>query len=110
MRVLVACEFSGTVRQTFCARGHDAYSCDLLPAEDGGPHIQEDVAALLEETRGQWDLMIAHPPCTYLTLAGLHWNNQTATGQNNLGPSADRWKIRSRTYSGIAEAMANQWG
>lgn len=201
VKVLVACEFSGAVRRAFCARGHDAYSCDLLPAEDGGPHIHQDVGELLEETRGQWDLMIAHPPCTYLTLAGLHWNNrivgrrekteqalefvrlllsadvpriclenpigaisrhirkpdqiiqpwqfghpeskqtafwlqglpmleptniltptrfqengcprwdnQTPTGQNKLGPSPDRWKIRSRTYNGIASAMAEQWG
>jgi site-specific DNA-cytosine methylase len=201
VNVLVACEFSGTVREAFRRRGHNAWSCDILPAEDGGPHIQDDVLAVLDETDRTWDLMIAHPPCTYLTLAGLHWNNriagrgektelalefvrrlldtkvpmiclenpigaiskhirkpdqiiqpwqfghpeskqtafwlqglpkltptdiltptrfqengcprwenQTATGQNKLGPSPDRWKIRSRTYSGIAEAMADQWG
>ena len=70
-RVLVACEVSATVRDAFRERGHDAWSCDLLPSE-GDPrwHIQDDVLNHLEG----WDLMIAHPPCTYLTLAGLHWN------------------------------------
>lgn len=199
MRVLIACEFSGVVRRAFAARGHDAVSCDLLPSEDGSLfHIMGDVRDVLGDG---WDLMIAHPPCTYLTLAGLHWNNrvpgrrektleavefvrqlmgapierivienpvgalsrhirkpdqiiqpwqfghseskqtclwlknvaplrhtnvltptrfqangcarwdnQTATGQNKLGPSPDRWKLRSITYAGIAAAMADQWG
>lgn len=70
MRVLVACEFSGVVRDAFAARGHDAWSCDLLPSERGGQHIQRDV---LEALHGAWDLMIAHPPCTYLSYAGLRW-------------------------------------
>lgn len=193
MRVLVACEYSATVRDAFRARGHDAWSCDLLPT-DGDPkwHIQGDVIELL---RDSWDLMIAHPPCTYLAVSGLHWNtrrperaaltveaiafvrtllaapiprialenpvgclstairkpdqviqpwqfgedaskatclwlkglpllrhtnvlpggrtarraNQTANGQNKLPPSPDRWKLRSTTYKGIAEAMASQW-
>ena len=194
MRVLVACEFSGVVRRAFRARGHDAWSCDLLPAEDGSPfHLQGDVRDVLQD---DWDLMIAHPPCTYLAGSGLHWNkrrperavlteealvfvqrlldapipkialenpigcistrirkpdqiiqpwqfghdaskatclwlkgleplrptrvleggkaarrgNQTPSGQNRLGPSPTRWKERSRTYCGIAEAMAEQWG
>lgn len=198
MRVLIACEFSGIVRDAFSARGHDAWSCDLLPTERPGPHVQGDVSDLL--TLG-WDLMIAHPPCTYLALSGLHWNNripgrrdktavalafvrllleapiprvalenpvgaisrhvrkpeqtiqpwqfgepyskltclwlrglpllrptnvlepeayqengrprwrnQTPTGQNRLGPSEHRASDRSRTYPGIAEAMAEQWG
>ena len=189
MRVLVACEFSGVVREAFRAKGHDAWSCDTLPAEDGSPfHIQEDVLKHLE---CGWDLMIAHPPCTALAVSGnrwyanteertdastfvwLLWNapinkicienpvgvinsllpdmpkpqyiqpwqfghdaskktglwllnlpeliptniikkkryaNQTPSGQNNLGPSKDRWKLRSRTYEGIAKAMAEQWG
>jgi len=192
MRVLVACEFSGTVRDAFASRGHDAWSCDLLPTEKPGQHIQGDVLGVIW---GGWDLMIAHPPCTYLCSSGLHWNkrvegraaltedslrfvralmdapiarialenpigcissrirkpdliiqpwqcghpeskstclwlkglpalrhtnvlplpdsgrwsNQTASGQNRLIPSADRWKIRSATYPGIAEAMADQW-
>lgn len=193
MRVLVACEFSGVVRDAFCRRGHDAISCDLLPSDVPGPHHQGDVLDLLREDAIGYDLMVAHPPCTYLCASGLHWNerrpgreretekalefvrallaapvprialenpvgristrirkpdqiiqpwmfghdaskatclwlkglpcltptdlivkdryaNQTASGQNNLGPSADRWKLRSITYSGIADAMAEQWG
>lgn len=193
MKVLVACEYSGTVRDAFRARGHDAWSCDLLPTDKPGQHVQGDVLALLGDG---WDLMIAHPPCTYLASSGLHWNkrrperaaqteqalafvlalanapiqriaienpigalssrwrkpdqiilpwmfgedaskatclwlkglpllrptdvlpggpkarrgNQTPSGQNKLGPSPDRWKIRSTTYQGIADAMAQQWG
>ena len=197
MKVLVACEYSGAVRDAFISRGHDAVSCDLLPSESNtGPHIQCDVLDIIGDG---WDLMIAHPPCTYLCSSGLHWNkrrperaaqteqalefvrallsapisrialenpigcistrirppdqtiqpwqfghdaskatclwliglpalrptlqieprmvgglkrwaNQTDSGQNRLPPSADRWKIRSATYAGIAEAMADQWG
>ena len=70
MRVLVACEFSGRVRDAFIARGHDAVSCDLLPSETPGPHIQLDV---LEVIHGDWDLMIAHPPCTHLAVSGARW-------------------------------------
>lgn len=198
MRVLIACEFSGTVRRAFAAHGHDAWSCDLQPSEDGSPnHIQGDVLDLLDDLDAEpFDLMIAHPPCTYLASSGLHWNgrvagraelteealqfvqelleapvrmmalenpigcissrvrkpsqivqpwhfgddaskatclwlrnlpllkpqnqlpgdrktrrgNQTPSGQNKLGPSPDRWKERSRTYQGIADAMADQWG
>lgn len=192
MRVLIACEYSGTVRDAFKARGHDAWSCDLLPTDQPGQHHQGDVIEFIKNNPS-WDLMIAHPPCTYLASSGLHWNkripgrdqltleslefvtllfnapipkivlenpigrintairkpdqiiqpwmfgedaskstclwlkgvpkleptdiikkdryaNQTPSGQNNLGPSKDRWKIRSTTYKGIAEAMATQWG
>lgn len=70
LRVLVACEYSGVVRDAFIARGHDAVSCDLLPTDSPGPHRQGDVRDLLGEG---WDLMIAHPPCTYLTNAGVRW-------------------------------------
>jgi hypothetical protein len=70
MRVLVACEFSGIVRDAFAARGHDAWSCDLEPSERPGNHIQDDVILHLA---GDWDLMIAHPPCTYLTVTGNKW-------------------------------------
>ena len=193
MRVLVACEFSGAVRDAFIARGHEAMSCDLLAGEAPGPHYQGDVTEILGDG---WDLMVAHPPFTYLASSGLHWNkrrperaalteealdfvrlllsapisrialenpvgcisrrirkpdqiihpwqfghdaskttclwlkglpllkptdvlpggrearraNQTASGQNKLPPSKDRWKLRSLTYPGIAEAMAAQWG
>ena len=228
MRVLVACEFSGTVRDAFRARGHFAMSCDLLATETPGPHHLGDVRDILAGNPidgAPWDLMVAHPPCTYLAASGLHWNkrrperaaqteealefvrvlltapiprialenpvgcistrirkpdqivqpwqfghaeskatclwltglspleptnvvepewyrnpdgtvyrdsggsrysathfrpgrgkprpvweNQTASGQNRLPPSADRWKLRSLTYPGLARAMADQWG
>ncbi len=193
MRVLVACEYSGAVRDAFLARGHHAMSCDLLPTDVPGPHYQGDVRDVINDG---WDLMIAHPPCTYLSVSGMHWTkrglrdpqltedalafvrllmdvpveriavenpisvissrirkpdqiiqpwwfghdaskktclwlknlpllkatdmlpgdaktrraNQTASGQNRLPPSKDRWKLRSETYPGIAAAMADQWG
>lgn len=196
MRVLVACEYSGKVREAFRKLGHDAWSCDLLPADDNSPyHYQGDVFDIIDQG---WDLMIAHPPCTYLTNAGVSWlyrkegrwdqmkdgaeffrrllnapipkiavenpimhkyaveiigrrqnqviqpwmfghMEQKATclwlkglpelkPTNNvkeemlrlpktvaqrlhyLSPSKDRWKIRSETYQGIADAMASQWG
>lgn len=191
MRVLVACEYSGRVRQAFRDRGHDAWSCDLLPAEDGSPfHYQKDVLMLVDgihvhsEGFRCWDLMIAHPPCTHLAVSGARWfkdkqSEQAAAlefvremmaapieriaienpisiissrirkpdqiiqpwqfghgetkatclwlknlpilkptniveGRDNrvhrMPPSPDRWKDRSRTYQGIAEAMASQWG
>lgn len=183
MRVLVACEFSGVVRRAFRARGHEAYSCDLLPSEDGSPyHLQ--MGALEAATQGPWDLMIAHPPCTHLAVSGARWfkgklpeqaealefvrllmvapipriaienpvsiissrirkpdqtiqpwqfghgevkrtclwlkglpqlkPTQIVEGREarvwKLPPSADRWKERSRTFPGIAAAMAEQWG
>ena len=197
MRVLVACEYSGEVRDAFLRRGHDAMSCDLLPTDVQGPHYEGDVRDVIEDG---WDLMIAHPPCTYLSVSGMHWTtrglrdtkltedalefvkylldapvprialenpvsiisrrvrkpdqiiqpwqfghdaskktclwlnglphlvptdmvepriveggkkrwgNQCGSGQNKLGPKEDRWKERSKTYRGIAEAMAEQWG
>jgi len=196
MKVLVACEYSGRVRDAFLAAGHEAMSCDLLPTDATGPHYQGDVFDIINDG---WDLMVAHPPCTYLSVSGMHWTtrglrdpqltedaldfvkalmaapieriaienpisvissrirkpdqiiqpwmfghdaskktclwlknlpllsstqmieprivngrtrwgNQTASGQNKLAPSADRWKIRSETYKGIADAMAAQWG
>jgi hypothetical protein len=196
MNVLVLCEFSGTVRDAFIKKGYDAISCDLLPTEVDGPHHQGDVFDMLSD---QWDLIIAHPPCTALTVAGnkhygvgmpkfdvrvssAAWTQrlwdacllvsdkvcfenpvgvlgrftslpkatyiqpyqfghleQKKTGlflhnlpplveTDNvyermmelpknvrerllyLPPSADRWKIRSKTFQGIADAMAEQWG
>ncbi len=70
MKVLVACEFSGIVRDAFAKRGHDAWSCDLLPTEIPGQHIQGDVLSVLNNG---WDLMIAHPPCTHLAVSGARW-------------------------------------
>ena len=182
MKVLVACEFSGTVREAFRALGHEAWSCDLLPCDDvSAHHYQCDVRHVLD---GGWDLMIAHPPCTHLAVSGARWfkhkqaeqaealefvrllldapiprvalenpvsiisshirkpdqvvhpwqfghgetkatclwlknlppltPTQVVEGRQNrvhrLPPSADRWKLRSLTYPGIAAAMAAQWG
>jgi len=196
MRILVACEYSGTVRDAFAKLGHFAMSCDILPSDKPGNHYCGDVMDILDQ---DWDLMIAHPPCTYLTNSGVSWLHkdparwaqldegaaffkllleapiprkaienpimhkyakeriggvkqsqiiqpwmfghmeQKATclwlhnlpllqPTNNvkeemmklpknqrerlhyLPPSADRWKIRSTTYQGIADAMAAQWG
>lgn len=87
MKVLVACEFSGIVRDAFIARGHDAWSCDLLPTEREGPHIQGDVLEILDDG---WDLMIAHPPCTYLTNAGIAWFNEEKYGEK----AKERKKLR----------------
>lgn len=75
MRVLIACERSGAVRRAFRLYGHDAVSCDLAPADDGSPHhIAGDARAVV--AGGQWDLLIAHPPCRYLSSSGLHWNKR----------------------------------
>ena len=196
LKVLVACEYSGKVRDAFVKHGHVAMSCDLLESEAPGLHYKGDVRDILDQG---WDLMVAHPPCTYLSVSGMHWTtrglrdpqltedalafvqllmdapipriaienpisvissrirkpdqivtpyefghdaskktclwlknlpllkptnriaprivngkkrwgNQTDSGQNKLAPSDDRWKIRSETYEGIADAMAAQWG
>lgn len=80
MRVLVACEYSGRVRDAFLARGHDAVSCDLLPTESPGPHAMRDVRELLDNG---WDLMIAHPPCTHLATSGARW-----FGEKQQAPAA----------------------
>jgi len=181
MRVLVACEYSGRVRDAFRAMGHDAMSCDFLPTEAEGPHHQGDVAELLHMG---WDLMIAHPPCTHLAVSGSRWFKDKVREQaealifvqtlldapiprialenpisvistrirkpdqiiqpwmfghgetkatclwlkglpklvptnvvegrearvHRMSPGPDRWKERSRTYQGVAESMAQQWG
>jgi site-specific DNA-cytosine methylase len=181
LRVLVACEYSGTVRDAFIRAGHDAMSCDLLPTEKEGPHHQGDVRDVLAQG---WDLMICHPPCTHLAVSGARWFKDKLTEQaealdfvrlllsapiprialenpvsiisskvrkpdqviqpwqfghgetkatclwlkglpklqvtnivegreariHKMPPGPDRWKERSRTYAGIAEAMASQWG
>lgn len=88
MRVLIACEYSGRVREAFRKLGHDAWSCDLLPSDDNSPyHIQGDVLELLDKG---WDLMIAHPPCTYLANSGVQhmWNGRKKENGKNL----ERWK------------------
>jgi len=73
VKVLVACEYSGTVRDAFIAAGHDAMSCDLLPTDVPGPHHEGDVTDILNDG---WDLMVAHPPCTYLSVSGMHWTRR----------------------------------
>lgn len=73
MKILVACEYSGTVRNAFTALGHDAMSCDLLPTESPGKHYQGNVLDVIDNG---WDLMIAHPPCTYLSVSGMHWTTR----------------------------------
>ena len=73
MRILVACEYSGRVRGAFAALGHDAWSCDLLETEVLGNHYRGDVRDMLEQ---EWDLLIAHPPCTYLSVSGMHWTTR----------------------------------
>lgn len=195
-RVIVTHEFSGRVRDAFSRCGWEAWSCDLLPSDRPGNHMQMDVFEFLEASRSfAWDLMISFPPCTYVCASGMHWttrglrdpkltedavdhfrrllewnvkriaienpigilstrirkpdqiiqpwmfghpeskstclwlknlppltptnvlakpesgrwNNQTQSGQNKLAPSEDRWKLRSTTYQGIADAMAQQW-
>ena len=91
MNVLIACEFSGIVRDAFLVKGHNAWSCDLLPTEKEGPHYQCDVRKILD---GHWDLMIAHPPCTYLTNAGvrhLHDHVVSRTGKKTKVSGSERW-------------------
>lgn len=181
MRILVACEYSGVVRDAFASLGHHAMSCDLLPTETPGLHYQGDVRDILYDG---WDIMIAHPPCTHLAVSGARWfkykqkeqkealefvqllldapinkialenpisiistrirkpdqiiqpwmfghgeTKATCLWLKNLpklvptnivegreqkiwkmGPSSERSKLRSKTYQGIADAMANQWG
>jgi hypothetical protein len=91
VRVLVACEFSGVVRDAFASRGHDAWSCDLLPSERNGQHIQADVLSVLNDG---WDLMIAHPPCTYLSKAGARWWH--IPGRQELANQATEFVFRLR--------------
>jgi site-specific DNA-cytosine methylase len=181
MKVLIACEFSGTVRDAFTAIGHDAISCDLLASETPGKHYRGDVRDIIADG---FDLMIAHPPCTHLAVSGARWFKYKVDEQkealefvqlllnapidkiclenpisiisskirkpdqiiqpwqfghgetkatclwlknlppliptkivsgresriHKLPPSEDRWKLRSKTFTGIAEAMAAQWG
>ena len=90
MRVLVACEFSGRVRDAFIAQGHDAMSCDLLPPDAPGPHYQGDVLDVLEDG---WDLMIAHPPCTYLCNSGVRWLYENSTRWDDLDLGAEFFRL-----------------
>lgn len=90
MKILVACEFSGVVRDAFIARGHEAMSCDLIPTESPGPHYEGDVRDVLGNG---WDLMIAHPPCTYLSSSGMHWTRRGKRHQSLTDEAIDFVKI-----------------
>lgn len=85
MKILIGCEFSGTVREAFAALGHDAWSCDILPTERPGKHIQGDV---LEVIHDGWDMAIFHPPCTYLTNSGVRW----LYGKDGKARDEQRWE------------------
>ena len=91
MKVLIACEFSGIVREAFKAKGHDAWSCDLLPTEIPGQHIQGDVLEILDQG---WDMMIAHPPCTYLTVSANKWLKDQPERKSGALVGAKRRKAR----------------
>ncbi len=99
MKVLVACEFSGIVRDAFAAKGHDAWSCDLLPCERGGQHIQGDCLEVLAQG---WDLLIAHPPCTYLSRAGARWWKQPGRQEKAVEAAAFIQALWSSNISRIA--------
>ena len=91
MKVLIACEYSGTVRDAFIKRGHDAISCDLLPTDKPGPHLQGDVSFMLDK---DWDLIIAHPPCTYMSNSGVRWLVKDGKPYN-----PNRWiQLKSAVY------------
>lgn len=105
MKVLVACEFSGIVRDAFIARGHDAISCDLLETEKPGPHIQGD--ALDAAYLGKWDLIIAHPPCTYLANSGARW----LYGGKGTQRDPERWRAMqdaARFFRAFLDAPCNR--
>lgn len=97
MRILVACEFSGRVRDAFIARGHDAVSCDLLDTDKPGPHVKGDVLHLLKQ---QWDLVVAFPPCTYVTASQL-WRCLPAHD-----PDGERWHLREESLRFILEVLS----
>ena len=103
MKVLVACEFSGRVRDAFIKRGHDAMSCDLLPTDSPGPHYQGDVEDILHKG---WDLMIAHPPCTYLANSGVQhlWNKRKKINGKNL----KRWEKMEASVAFFQRILWNE--
>lgn len=89
MKVLIACEYSGTVRDAFIARGHDAMSCDLLPTDKKGPHHQGSVFDIIDQG---WDLMVAHPPCTYLCNSGVCWLDKKEGRRDQMKAGAEFFK------------------
>jgi len=120
MKILIACEYSGIVREAFRSLGHDATSCDLLPTEQPGPHIIGDVCHLINQTKNSkvqnketgeweyesiWDMMIAHPPCTYLCSSGLHWNTRTQDN-GELTPAAS---VRQQKTEDALKFISDLW-
>lgn len=106
MRVLIACEYSGRTREAFRAKGHDVLSCDLLPAEDNSPfHVVGDVFDVMR-SRGPFDLMIAHPPCTYLANSGVRWLRGRVSGEAELRKSQLRWNDMIRAADFFARLYA----
>ena len=93
MKVLIACEFSGVVRNAFAINGHDAISCDILPTELKGNHHQGDVLDILNEKQEQWDLMIAHPPCTYLCNSGVRWLHEISGRWDELNKAKEFFNV-----------------
>jgi hypothetical protein len=114
VNLLVACETSGTVREAFRARGWAAWSCDLLPAVDGSPfHIRGDALEAIRSRR--WDLVIAHPPCTYLSVSGQHWNYrrperqaQTEEGAQFFLDDTDRCRTAGCAHCGWEGTMPSR--
>ena len=102
MRVLVACEESGVVRDAFIARGHDAISCDILPTRSPGPHLQGDVTQWLH---GDWDLMIAHPPCTYLARSGMRWLKDQPPLKSGKPVGAERRRLLAESIQFFERLM-----
>jgi len=98
MKVLIACEFSGIVRDAFVEAGHDAMSCDLLPTESPGIHYQGDVMDIIDDG---WDLMIAHPPCTYLSNAGIRWFNEEKYGDR----ARERKRLRIDSFNFVMKLI-----
>lgn len=102
MRVLVACEESGVVRDAFIARGHDAISCDILPTRSPGPHLHGDVTQWLH---GDWDLMIAHPPCTYLARSGMRWLKDQPPLKSGKPVGAERRRLLAESIQFFERLM-----
>ena len=104
MKVLIACEFSGTVRDAFAAKGHDAWSCDILPTESPGQHIQGNVLEYLDR---DWDLMIAHPPCTYLANSGVQhlWKDR----KKENGKNYRRWLLMNQGKNFFLQLLYNPY-
>lgn len=105
MRVLIACEYSGRMRRAFAARGHDVVSCDFLPSEDNSPdHVQGDVFELIKP--GVWDLMIAHPPCTYLANSGVRWLREKSQRDTwrTFGPTKCPVPVNEARWSSMLDA------